>query len=442
VAGFHLEQAVGYRDELGAAVEPALRSRAGTLLAQAGSDAFGRGDLPAATSLLSRAAALLPEDDPSLAAVLGDLGSAEMKTNEFKLADETLTRALEAAQRLRDRRVELRVGLDRQFLRSFTAPDDAGPENIRVAEAAMAELEHLGDDLGLAKAWWLKGEGHGYACHWQARADALERGLAHARRAEAREEASVIAGQLALALYFGPTPAALGSERCRELLAESGGDRALRAAVSTSLAGLEAMTGAVDGARALYAEAVAIHEELGMHFRRLAFSSVGAAIELLAGDAAAAERELADACAALAAAGERGVRSALEAVLAQLLVVQGRDDEAERLARSSAEAAGASDIGPQVLWRAALARVLVRRGELVRARELADEAVARADSTDFPDVRASALAASAEVAAADDPVAAGTLLDAARDVYLAKGNLVAAAALGGGATLPSDRVSL
>ena len=54
-----------------------------------------------------------------------------------------------------------------------------------VADAVIPELERLGDDVGLAKAWWLRSEADSIACRWGKRAEALERALVHARAARA-----------------------------------------------------------------------------------------------------------------------------------------------------------------------------------------------------------------------------------------------------------------
>ena len=60
IIGYHLEQAFGFRTELGPvnAVAAELRERARHRLASAGSRALQRGDLPAALNLFQRSAAL------------------------------------------------------------------------------------------------------------------------------------------------------------------------------------------------------------------------------------------------------------------------------------------------------------------------------------------------------------------------------------------------
>jgi tetratricopeptide (TPR) repeat protein len=225
-------------------------------------------------------------------------------------------------------------------------------------------------------------------------------------------------------------PVATAVERCEELLAGAESDRALRAALSCTLAGLRAMMGEVEEARRLYAEAVATYDELGLRFRRHARAIVGGQIEALAGDPLGAERELRSGYDALSAAGERGVRSVVAAMLADVHCSQGRHDDAERLAREVAAEAGATDLVAQVLWRSTLARVLAQRDDVAEAERLLEEARALTDAADFPDLRAGVLVASAEVAdTAGRMRDARRLLGDARALYAAKGNVAAVAAV-------------
>jgi class 3 adenylate cyclase/DNA-binding SARP family transcriptional activator len=427
LVGFHLEQAYRYHEQLGGA-EYALAAQAGRLLARAGRDALRGGDAPAGVSLLGRSAALLPDDDPSCAAVYADLGSAQMKTGEFSAAAGTLAEAAEAARRTGDRRAGLRAALEQQFLSSFSSPGDA--DVVRRADKLIPQLEAAGDELGLAKALWLRSEADVAACRWQARADALERALGHARRAEdVGDEAGTIVAQLAQALYYGPTPVPAAIERCRELLADAGADRPLRAALTSTLAGLHAMRGEVEPARRLYADAVAVYDELGLRFRRASRASIGAQVELAAGDAAAAEHGLRAAIDELAQIGAHGVHATLGAVLADLLGQLGRDEEAAELAHEVAGSVAEDDLAPQALWRSTLAGVHARAGELDEADRLAQEALALAEQTDFPALRVSALVAAADVAEQLGRPEAHALLADARALCEVKGDVVAAQAL-------------
>ncbi|HEY6609295.1 MAG TPA: adenylate/guanylate cyclase domain-containing protein, partial [Candidatus Limnocylindria bacterium] len=88
VIGYHLEQATGYRGQLGPIDEHAraLATRASDKLATAGRRAFARGDLPAAIDLLGRALETLPGDDPARVGLMPDLAEALLEAGEFDLA--------------------------------------------------------------------------------------------------------------------------------------------------------------------------------------------------------------------------------------------------------------------------------------------------------------------------------------------------------------------
>ena len=85
----------------------------------------------------------------------------------------TSAEAAERAEAAGDERIRLRVLVEREFIRSSTHPEAGSEGLVRVANEAIAGLEPLGDDAGLSKAWWLLGEVHSIAGHWQKRADAL-----------------------------------------------------------------------------------------------------------------------------------------------------------------------------------------------------------------------------------------------------------------------------
>jgi ATP/maltotriose-dependent transcriptional regulator MalT len=366
---------------------------------------------------------LLAPEDPVRPSLLTELGSVQIRAGKFAEAEATLDRAAAAAERRGDRRAGLRAALELQFLASFRAPAEA--RDVAAAERLMPELEAVGDNLGLAKAWWLRSEGDALACRWSARAVALEQALAHAQRAtDLHDEVGTITALLAQALYYGPTPAAEAITRCEELLRDTGSDRPLRAALTSTLAGLYAMRGDLELGRSSYADAIAVYDELGLRFRRAARAHIGAQIALLEGEPAEAERELRTALDTLAEIGARGLHTTLGAVLADIWSELGRDDEAEELVHEVAGAVAEDDLAPQVLWRVALARVLARRGETAQAETLAGEALELTAAIDFPDLRARTLMAAAEV------TGNAHLLDEARDVYEAKGNTAAAARVG------------
>ena len=428
LVGFHLEQAYRLRLELDS-TDVAIGARGGRLLRLAAQEAFGRSDLPATIALLARARALLPPDDAAQPVLLTELGYARIKAGDFAGAETDLDEAIERARRAGDRAAELHARVERQFARAFAASSASASASLELAQEALQEFEQLGDELGLARAWWLKADGEVLGCRWRERAAALEHALEHARRADTGLDfVSTLSGLLAQALLYGPTPAAEAIARTEQLRDDAGSDRALRATVSTSLAGLLAMQGSFDDARRVYADAVAAYEELGLHLRRASHRYVGAQIELLAGDAAAAERELRASTAALTAFGARNFAATHGALLAQVLCALRRWDEAEAQAREVGESAPDDDLWTRVLWQSALATALVQRGRVADAEPLALDALALTESVEFPDLRVAALACTAEVETARQRLeSAERLLGEARDVLAAKGNVVALA---------------
>jgi hypothetical protein len=85
---------------------------------------------------------------------------------------------------------------------------------------------------------------------------------------------------------------------------------------------------------------------------------------MLAGDLPAAELELRRGVELLEGMGERAYLSTLGAMLADVLELVDKDDEAGRFARVSEEASDPDDIDSQARWRAVKAKLLAKRGRL------------------------------------------------------------------------------
>jgi class 3 adenylate cyclase len=405
ILGYHLEQAFRYRQELGATDEE-LATSAGEHLAKAGQRAVRRGDLPAAVSLLTRAAALLPDSHTERREILPLLGSALMRTGDFSRTEHVLTEALEAAQAAGDRRLELRTLIEREFFRLFTSPEDSVEEIVAVADSAIPLLEQIGDDLGLAKAWWLRSEVHVNACHWGARAHDLERALVHARKAGDVSEQATLASFIAQAHYFGPTPVRDAIRRCEEFLDERSEDRSFKAAITSLTAGLRAMQGEFVQARQLQNDARALYEELGQRQRVATVPAlIAAEIESLAGRPSEAARILRWAFDEVSAMGFTSVLSTIAGFLADALAAEGSYDEATHYSKISESNAADADVASQVMWR-------VARAKASGSPDLAREAVELAEPTDYPDLKAHALIAAGEIGEA-------------RRIYEAKGNVTA-----------------
>ena len=426
--GYHLEQAYRYRDELGSLDDHArsLGERAGELLTAAGRRALERDDVPAAVNLLERGVALLPQPSGTRGYALLDLAIALMRSGSFAAAEGALEEALALARSASDRHLELRALIEREFFRIFTNAETPAEEVRRIAEEAIPALEALGDDAGVAKAWHLLSEPPVDACRWGERAAALEHALEYARRAGDTREAARAAAALMQAIQLGPTPVDPAIDRAHLFLGESEGDRLLTASILSSLAVLLAMRGDFGEARAQWARAEALWNELGMVHHRAIRAIDASAIELLAGDPEAAERELRTGYDLLAEIGDVHLRPMLAAYLAAVLVEEGSLADAEALASYAESHSWEDDIVTQVMWRVARAQIQVHTGKAGEAERLAHEAVALAAPTDFLDLQATALLALAGVLQESGSPGAAVAAAQAQAVYERKGNVVGA----------------
>ena len=430
ILAHHLEQSHRYRAELGDIDEHHRRigERAGDLLAVSGRRALSRGDLPAAVNLIERAIGLLPASDRRRAELLVDLGIAASDAGEYSRAEAALIEAIEWSVAAPDERIGAHATLVRLRLRLLTDPEIDVDDAERTAIEALAALETSGDHLGSARAWIVLASTRNMRLRIMARAEALERAAEEAHLAGARREELEALYYLASTPVHGPMRVEEALRSLDELLDRSGRDRMVESSVLYSVGRLEAMRGRFDVARRAAARSVAILEDLGQ--RPQAESSRGedfGYIETLAGDLAAAERELRRACEALREMGETGIFSTLVAELALVLCEMGRLDEAEPFIEESRAAAATEDALSQARWRIAMARMLAGRSSPEQAVALARQAVAQLEPTDIIDVRADTQVQLARVLLeAGQGSDAARALERALDLYERKGNVVAA----------------
>ena len=128
---------------------------------------------------------------------------------------------------------------------------------------------------------------------------------------------------------------------------------------------LEALRGRTDAARRMIASSRKMVEELGITQRLLEADVFAGRIELLEGDAAAAERRLRGAYDGLRDLGLGIDAARAAALLARALLAQDRAAEAEALSHESEPLAG-DDLQAAIAWRGVRAEALARRGEHAR----------------------------------------------------------------------------
>jgi class 3 adenylate cyclase/tetratricopeptide (TPR) repeat protein len=425
--GYHLEQAVQYRRELGPAGEREreLAARAGALLAAEGKRASARGDYLAAVNLFERSRALLPASDS--VELLIDLGTALAFAGELARAEATLDEAAIGAAAQGDDRLAAHAALQRAFLDRYMHPERGMDDVVQAAERAIEVFEAARDDVGLARAWRLLAEVRWTKLQIARMEDALARAQAHAERAGAEHEILLVLDGLVRAAVAGPLPVDEAVTRCLDAITRAAGHRTLSANVDAMRAYLEAMRGDFETARRLAETSEGTLLELGAMVDLAALRAWTGEIEMLAGNPHGGEEVRRAAYETLERLGERAILSTIAAFLAESLYAQGRDDEALAFALVSADAAGEDDITSQILWRVTAAKAKARRGALPEAEELARQAVGLAEETDCLNLHGDALVGLAEVLAASGrrDEAAALSMQAVR-LFEAKGNLVSA----------------
>jgi tetratricopeptide (TPR) repeat protein len=190
------------------------------------------------------------------------------------------------------------------------------------------------------------------------------------------------------------------------------------------------MTGRFPDAHELLEEANEILGELGLTLQ-FAVSHPEALVAMLEGDLDRAEKRLREGYELLERMGERNVLSTTAALLARVVLDQGRFDEALHYADRTREICAADDLTTQAIWRGVSARVLAHRGADEQARQLAQEAVAIVKRTDHVRSEGDALADLARVLwQAGDAEGARELGRQASACYERKGDEVSAANMG------------
>ncbi|MGD0713891.1 MAG: adenylate/guanylate cyclase domain-containing protein [Gaiellaceae bacterium] len=414
--GYHLEQAVRYRDELGVPTDIERRDAARHHLVAAGRTAFAREDHVAAISMLERAVALRPEPP--------DVG-LELELVHALVAGGRYVDALSRADALAKRAGavgnvvgELGARIKAGGLRVFLEPEGATDELATLLERALPQLEAAGDDGLLCHAYESLGGVWNMRMQYDRAGEAYDRAAAHAARAGLPYS---FIGWRSLLRLWGTWPVArwLAWQEEQEDQRDSG----LRIDHAHALA----MLGRIDEAREELTRVQADLADRGASARQAGIGMKVLILELHGGDPEAALAAGRTSCEALERLGESSALSSLCGLLAQACYQTGRLDEVDGWATRAASLGATDDVLTQILWRLARAKVLARRGSHVDAESLAGEAVALADKTELPDMQGNAYADLAEVLSlAGHFEEARAALEEALDRYERKGEPVMA----------------
>ncbi len=409
ILGYHLEQAVRYRRQLGRDPDRALADRGAELLLRAGVRASARWDWSASARLLERASQLA-----ATAAlrdrVLVPLAHTLIHLAEFERAESIVTEAEAAA----DQAVRANARVARLALEVFVEPTALTEQRL---DEAIAELDRLEEHEGLARAWavmaqfqWLRSSG-------ERTLSALDRAIEHNARA-GRPPTPYYPGWRLAALLHGPFEPALALAELEELDRRFPG---MPAYPFTHMMIAEA-AGDLASGREYAAQARAAFHARGEHVLEVALGQTAGRIELRAGNLDEAERLLRESIEELDRLGERIFLPTNKAILAEVLLAQGRLDEAEQVALEVEQTSAPEDVLNFALTLAVRARVALARGE-AGAETLAQAAVDAADRSDFPVYRGEARLALATVCAASRPAVAAQAAREALSLFELKGHV-------------------
>jgi len=431
IVGYHLEQAHRALTDLGMMGDEVreLGRRAAVPLAAAGLRAFARGDMPAAASLLGRAAVLRTREDPERLQLLPPRAVALMETGDFPRFQEVVTEADEAAAASGDPGLQANVAILGLWIRLFTNPAGWAEVAHREAMRVISVFEELKDEQGQAGGWSVLGLVHTMKAQFSSAETAWEQAAEFARQANDRRNELESLAWVPLAVWAGPTQPKEAQDRLDEVVSRASGDKKVLATALFMRAPFEAGAGRTEEARDLLARARAILQEVELTLWIAGpLAQVAGWVELIIGDAEAAERELRSGYETLLQIGDVAWLSTTVAILAETVYRQGRYEEAEELTGISEQTAAPDDVYSQVLWRGVRAKVIARRGDLEAAEGVAREAATLAAPSDFLHLRSFALMSLSEVlrmAAKGDEAGAAT--EDAIDLFEQKGNDVEAA---------------
>ncbi|HEY2388778.1 MAG TPA: nuclear transport factor 2 family protein [Candidatus Binatia bacterium] len=381
--GWHLEQAHQHLRELGSldAAGAALGERAARRLAAAGRRALARDDVSLAAGLCGRALDRLTPGAPERPDLVLDWCEALLAAGDVGPAADAIA--------------ELdRVAADAPRLRAWhtcfagqltvlTAPEALHVTSERVGAAAR-ELAALGDAAGEAKAHFVHAQALARLGKVGACEAALDQALAAARRAGDRRRANAVLAGAPLAALWGPSPVTRASGRCLDVvrvLRITQGAPAVEAVALSCQSVLEALRGRTEAARRMLASSRTMVEELGISHRLFETDVFAGRIDLLEGDAVAAERALRSGYEGLRDLGLGIDAARAAALLGRALLAQDRAAEAETLSHESEMLAG-DDLQAAIAWRGVRAEALARRGDHAAAITFAEAAVAIAAATD------------------------------------------------------------
>jgi tetratricopeptide (TPR) repeat protein len=288
--------------------------------------------------------------------------------------------------------------------------------------AMLEQLSRDRDERGQAKAHWLAFWARWAASQATLAAEQARLSAEHARRAGDLGLWSRALGWYVATLIYGPLDAAGMADELEAIEAQDPG-LYLHACVELGRAEVERLQGRFDPARELARSALEHFRALGMHTMAATADQSAAAIELSAGDRAAAIAALQRSEGILAEFGESVMRSTTQAMLARALAGIGELTGAEAAVTLAERLSAPEDWLNFATTHGVRALLALASGEQTDAERWARSAVARAERTDFLGVQAETQAVLARVLSAGrDRDEARAAAERARELFQRKGD--------------------
>ncbi len=378
----NLEAAHGYRCDLGLrdgqTGELALRS-ARNYLASA-RRALDRDELGSAGGQAARGAALAGAD-PALHAELLLVGSEAYLSAGDVAAGAGLVDDLE---RVAGGDLAPWVTCYRCQLVVYTDPTRLLEVDARLQEA-IDEFSRRKDAAGLAKAHRVRANARARLGRVGDCETDLFDALIAARQGGDHRQITAALGAAPTAALWGPSPAPKAGGRCLDVVRMQRMTTAAPSLEATSLrclAVLELLRGRPDKARSMLADARKVVADLGLRHGLMETELFAGLIELMVGDAVAAEPHFRIALEGLDSLGVGADAGQAAALLARSVLAQGRLEEADKYARESERIAG-HNLKTAIAWRSVRAEILAAQGRHGDAAAMARDAVAVAADTDL-----------------------------------------------------------
>ncbi|HZJ51207.1 MAG TPA: AAA family ATPase [Actinomycetota bacterium] len=420
IIGYHFEQAFKLRKDLAPRDRTLkeLASKAAQSLSAAGKRAHARDDMEAVKKLMERAKRLYEAAGSKPLEVMTVLGDALIDLRDLSGCEVLAKEAEEISQHTGDRRFEAYARWLRSWIEIRKGPDYTTADAIEEAKRVIDLCTRLGDESGRARG--LHYLTWGYVV---AGMNAAAVGAGRAARDAARQAGSTHdeawSREITLdAMVIGPTPASEALAEVEESLrwAHEVSNRRMEAVWYYKRAELEVMLGRMGAARNSISAGQAVVDDLGPSDSLMVarcFDAFDAYVHL--GMSELAETELATCDRLFVESGEASIAVSVKARWAELLVSQGRYEEAESLMETAESATSSDDHDVHIRCRINRARIETHQSHHRRAGELAGEACTVADMTDWLNLRGQARLCLGEVHAAQ-----GRKEDAGREFQRAK----------------------